>query len=59
MSEYVVTFWMSSDACPDVVTYTNPVGAVEDIQDARREGWRVEYTGDPFAAVAALASEED
>ena len=55
--EYTITVqWF--DAGPDIVTTTDPVYAVEMIQDARRGGWDVEFTGDPFADVVALTEME-
>lgn len=58
MSEYTIT--VENHDGIDIVTTSNPVYAVELIQELRwRDGHEVTYTGDPFADAAALAEMED
>jgi hypothetical protein len=54
MREYTVTITAPGSDTPDIVTFNSAIVAIEAIQDNRRLGNTVTYTGDPFAVIGEM-----
>lgn len=52
MNEYTIT--VTCEDSTDIVTFIDPVRAIDFIQDNREAGCKVTYTGNPFRDVAAM-----
>ena len=50
-----MTYRITVNDGEDIVEFTDPLEAVNHIQEARINGYKVEYTGDPFADFLTLS----